>query len=106
MFPKEERTDEAKGAEGESGSDTAGRAKPLSPHAPSVAADNEEKLKTKQSAAAEQRHWVSITGLCNNGCIFCLDGDRRDRVHKTAEQVRREIDAGPHPGGRLILSGG
>ena len=30
----------------------------------------------------EKKIWISTTGLCNNNCIFCLDGERTDRYHK------------------------
>ena len=39
----------------------------------------------------EKKKWISITGLCNNNCLFCLDGDRTDRYHKPAEEIKKQI---------------
>ena len=75
-------------------------------HTPSQAASREEKEAVQHSAVQEHRTWVSITGTCNNGCVFCLDGDRGDRFHKDEQTVRRAIEEGYRPGARLILSGG
>lgn len=61
----------------------------------------------KEKAVEEQKKWISLTGLCNNNCIFCLDGDRKDRFHKNEKQIKREIDEGLKEGAtRLVLSGG
>ncbi|MBN1897273.1 MAG: radical SAM protein [Spirochaetes bacterium] len=51
--------------------------------------------------------WVSITGLCNNNCIFCLDGDKTGKFNKNKEEVMKEIDLNRRDGAaRLVLSGG
>ena len=75
-------------------------------HTPSQASTRQEKDSVKHSAVQEHRNWVSITGACNNGCVFCLDGDRGDRFHKDEKTVREAIERGFQPGARLILSGG
>ncbi|MFW6014415.1 MAG: radical SAM protein, partial [Candidatus Nanoarchaeia archaeon] len=55
----------------------------------------------------EKKKWISITGLCNNNCLFCLDGGRPDRYHKKTEDVKNEILEGYKEGAtKLILSGG
>lgn len=55
----------------------------------------------------ESKKWVSITGLCNNNCLFCLDRDRKDKYHKSYDEVIKTIDDGIKEGcQRLVLSGG
>jgi len=62
---------------------------------------------TDNISAYEKKKWVSLTGLCNNNCIFCLDGDRTDRFHKSEEKIKDEINSGIAEGAtRLVLSGG
>lgn len=63
--------------------------------------------KQKEIAVSEKKKWVSLTGLCNNNCIFCLDGDRTDRFHRNEEEIKKQIDAGiREKATRLVLSGG
>jgi len=60
-----------------------------------------------ENAISEKKKWISLTGLCNNNCIFCLDGDKKGRFHKSENQVKKEIDDGLKEGAaRLVLSGG
>ena len=55
----------------------------------------------------EKKKWISITGLCNNNCLFCLDGERPDKYHKKKEEIKKEIHAAREQGcTKLILSGG
>lgn len=69
-----------------------------------MVADN---LRIKETAVKEKRVWVRLTRACNNGCLFCLDSDSHDGGTATAEEVRKELEAGRARGGqRLILSGG
>ena len=37
-----------------------------------IAAASEAKDLTKESAVRHKRHWVRLTRLCNQRCIFCL----------------------------------
>jgi len=61
----------------------------------------------KDSAVFEKKKWISITGLCNNNCQFCLDGGRPDKHHKSDEEIKQIILAGRDEGcSKLILSGG
>ncbi len=61
----------------------------------------------KKSAIFEKRKWVGITTKCNNKCIFCLDGDIKNKFHKSLSQIKKEFDSGLAEGcTRLILSGG
>ena len=55
----------------------------------------------------ENKKWISITGLCNNNCVFCLDGDRTDRFHVKQKVIFSQIENGIDEGAtRLVLSGG
>ena len=55
----------------------------------------------------EKKKWISITGLCNNNCVFCLDKERPDKFHKTTEEIKSQIQKGKEEGcTKLILSGG
>lgn len=55
----------------------------------------------------EKKRWISITGLCNNNCLFCLDKERPDKYHKNKEEIKKEIHAAREQGcTKLILSGG
>ncbi|MCF7859922.1 MAG: radical SAM protein [Candidatus Cloacimonetes bacterium] len=61
----------------------------------------------KLNAVFEKRKWVGITGLCNNHCIFCLDGNHLRPDYRTINEVEKDIIAGIEEGcTRLILSGG
>ncbi len=61
----------------------------------------------REKAVEERKKWVSLTGLCNNNCIFCLDGDRKDRFHKSRKEIKKGIDEGiKEKATRLVLSGG
>lgn len=60
-----------------------------------------------ENAISEKKKWISLTGLCNNNCIFCLDGERKDRFHRTRKEIKKRIDEGVKEGAtRLVLSGG
>ena len=55
----------------------------------------------------EKKKWISLTGLCNNNCLFCLDGWRTDRFHKKKEEILKKIEIAQKEGySKLILSGG
>ncbi|MDH3353422.1 MAG: radical SAM protein, partial [Nanoarchaeota archaeon] len=61
----------------------------------------------KQDAVFEKRKWVGITTMCNNRCIFCLDGEIKNKFHKSLSQIREEFDSGLREGcTRLVISGG
>ncbi len=60
-----------------------------------------------EKAIFQKRKWISLTGLCNNNCIFCLDGDRTDKFLKSEDEIRKQIDKGRSEGAtKLVLSGG
>lgn len=55
----------------------------------------------------EKRYHTRVTTLCNNNCIFCLMDKGQQDCHKTAEDVREELEDAARKGYyKLILSGG
>lgn len=62
---------------------------------------------TPIDSEVEKNKWISITGLCNNHCIFCLDGGRTDKYHYSKENIKNQILKARKRGcTKLILSGG
>ncbi len=75
---------------------------------PEIEADM-EKLKnvSKEAAVKHKRHWVRLTRLCNQRCIFCLDSWNQNGTYVDTQQLFQYIDLGANLGSeRLILSGG
>lgn len=61
----------------------------------------------RKNAIFERRKWVGITSYCNNNCIFCLDGDIKNKVYKSLSEIKKELRGGIVEGcTHLILSGG
>jgi len=55
----------------------------------------------------EKKRWISVTGLCNNNCVFCLDGNRPDKFHRNSREIKEEIKKAREEGNtKLVLSGG
>ncbi len=62
---------------------------------------------TKEAAVKHARHWVRLTRLCNQRCIFCLDSWNHNGTYVDTQQLMQYIDLGKALGReRLILSGG
>lgn len=67
----------------------------------------ESKDLTKEAAVKHRRHWVRLTRLCNQRCIFCLDAWNHNGTYVDTEQLEQYIELGMKLGSeRLILSGG
>ncbi|MEZ4265667.1 MAG: radical SAM protein [Myxococcota bacterium] len=67
----------------------------------------ESKDLTKEAAVKHRRHWVRLTRLCNQRCIFCLDAWNHNGTYVDTEQLEQYIDLGVKlDSERLILSGG
>jgi len=67
----------------------------------------QDELRERSLVAEEKRLWVRLTYACNNRCVFCLDGGRKERTHRTSSEIERRIKEGRAQGfTRLILSGG
>ncbi len=72
-----------------------------------IAAALEAKDLTKEAAVKHKRHWVRLTRLCNQRCIFCLDAWNHNGTYVDTAQLLQYIDLGKTLGReRLILSGG
>ncbi|OGR90685.1 MAG: hypothetical protein A2V88_10555 [Elusimicrobia bacterium RBG_16_66_12] len=57
--------------------------------------------------ATEKRHWVRLTRVCNQRCVFCHDRDAQDGTFASWEAVYRSLRAGRTQGmRRVVLSGG
>ena len=68
---------------------------------------NDLSLEQKDAAVFEKRHWVRLTKVCNNRCMFCLDTGAQDGTVVPEDLVRQKIVDGKKNGAqRLILSGG
>jgi len=67
----------------------------------------EAKDAAKEAAVKHARHWVRLTRLCNQRCLFCLDSWNHNGTYIDTEQLYQYIDLGVKLGReRLILSGG
>jgi molybdenum cofactor biosynthesis enzyme MoaA len=62
---------------------------------------------TKEAAVKHSRHWVRLTRLCNQRCLFCLDAWNHNGTYIDTAQLLQYIALGKQLGReRLILSGG
>lgn len=67
----------------------------------------ENKLKLKNKAAQEIRHWVRTTQVCNNKCLFCLDQENQNGRIISLEDIAADLKNGRRNGAtRAIISGG
>jgi molybdenum cofactor biosynthesis enzyme MoaA len=54
-----------------------------------------------------KKHWVRLTKLCNNRCVFCLDSDEQDGAAVPAAVVLANLEKGIAAGcAQAVLSGG
>ena len=64
-------------------------------------------LKLKDKVAEEKRHWVRITSVCNNNCLFCLDSENQNGKIVPFKEVVKDLKIGLEAGCvRAIISGG
>ncbi len=60
-----------------------------------------------EEGAIQKRHWVRLTRVCNQRCLFCLDRDAQNGGMLDVAAVRRDLDEGRQAGlTRVVLSGG
>ncbi|MGB0592386.1 MAG: radical SAM protein [Myxococcota bacterium] len=72
-----------------------------------LSAASQAKDLTKESAVRHKRHWVRLTRLCNQRCLFCLDSWNHNGTYVDTAQLFQYIELGHRLGReRLILSGG
>ncbi|MCK4539535.1 radical SAM protein [Candidatus Parcubacteria bacterium] len=70
---------------------------------------NLEEQLYKEKATTENRHWVRLTSICNNNCLFCLDQDDGLDIkkHFTFKEIEKDLIEGKkNAASRAILSGG
>lgn len=61
----------------------------------------------KEKAAKEKRHWVRLTRVCNNRCIFCLDSENQNGSFVPLKEIEKDLRQGRSENiKRVILSGG
>ncbi len=66
----------------------------------------ETKLKPTP-AASEKRHWIRLTRVCNQRCLFCLDRGAQNGSSLPFEVLKRNLARGRKQGmTRVVLSGG
>lgn len=55
----------------------------------------------------EKRHWMRLTRVCNQRCLFCLDRQAQNGTFAAFEALRRDLSRGRRMGmRRVVLSGG
>lgn len=58
-------------------------------------------------ATAQKRHWVRLTKVCNQNCLFCLDKEAQDGTIVSMTEIKKDLQKGYDAGARrAILSGG
>lgn len=63
--------------------------------------------KKRDFAAAQKKHWVRLTRVCNNNCLFCLDKDAQNNSIIPFSEVMADLGKGIKNGcEKVILSGG
>ncbi|MBU4216560.1 radical SAM protein [Candidatus Parcubacteria bacterium] len=67
----------------------------------------QEDLILRDLVAEEKRHWVRVTKVCNNNCLFCHDTGNQDGTSIAYEEIVKELKSGFLGGAkRVIISGG
>lgn len=68
---------------------------------------NKIKLQKREKVSVVKKHWVRLTRVCNNKCIFCLDKEPQDGSILTLRQIQKDFAKGFRMGCRqVVLSGG
>jgi len=66
-----------------------------------------KKNKIRERVFQEKKHWVRLTRVCNNNCIFCLDKDVQNGEIFPFKEILKDLKGGIKKGAtRAILSGG
>jgi|GEM_PF-409467 len=64
-------------------------------------------IDNREKTAVQKRHWVRLTYICNNNCLFCLDKNSQKNKHISLQEIKRDLKKGIKSGcERVILSGG
>lgn len=68
---------------------------------------DKKKINQRERVANKVKHWVRITRVCNNSCIFCLDKDGQNGSCLLVKEIKRDLIRGRKRGAtQVILSGG
>lgn len=55
----------------------------------------------------QKRHWVRLTRICNQNCLFCLDKEAQDGSILSLKEIEADLKNGYNSGAkRVVLSGG
>lgn len=55
----------------------------------------------------QKRHWVRLTRICNQDCLFCLDKEAQDGSISSLKEIEIDLKNGYNSGAkRVVLSGG
>jgi len=69
--------------------------------------NNLKKQLIREKTAEEKRHWVRLTRLCNNRCVFCSDSDSLNGSSIAIKEIKHSLIEGLNNGCcRVVLSGG
>lgn len=61
----------------------------------------------REIAATTPKHWVRLTRVCNNHCIFCLDKEPQNGTCLPFARIKKDLAEGRRKNiNKLILSGG
>lgn len=61
----------------------------------------------KPDRESRKKHWVRLTRLCNNRCVFCLDSDEQNGTIISTREILVELEKGLRAGAnQVVLSGG
>lgn len=65
------------------------------------------KQEQKEKAATKGKHWVRLTKICNNNCIFCLDKDAQNGTVVSLPEIKKNLlDGRKRKIDQVVLSGG
>lgn len=62
---------------------------------------------SNEDTTSQKRHWVRLTKVCNQNCLFCLDKEAQDGTIIPIGEITKDLQKGRKEGAeRVILSGG
>lgn len=68
---------------------------------------DKKRQKQRELSSSVKKHWVRLTRLCNNRCIFCLDKEPQNGTVVSLIQIKERFSEGLKSGAaQVILSGG
>lgn len=70
-------------------------------------ARSKKRFEQRNKASSVKKHWVRLTRLCNNRCIFCLDKEPQNGTVIPFSEIKKRFKEGLKEGStQVILSGG